>query len=881
MRRLINTFKYGSWKTRLFFGTIALAFLGGAATIAVAAIAGLGIIPIAVGGAAMVLGLGMSTMVTVVSDENPENGEHGEQGENGENGEIGENGEPGGPSGIGEVGGQSENGEFGGQDGAKTQGKSAQGELIGNDEGGEKTAEKPAEKPAEKSAKNTENKAEADKAEEKQVPESSESKSKEPAKISAGENETLRSAVERAKKGNDVIYAEDDGRYVPDEIKEKAVAKAQIVKEQPANGQSKNNPASKELVMKRVKNTTNLSPSSGPYIDGLPPEKRPEPVTVAGTNEKKQDKAQTQSAGDYISDNTNVKPAEIEGEETEKKPFFKRLFSIFKKTADPEAIAAAEAAIADKQAKKKHLEDGKKTRKERKEIKKKVKQKTDIYGQDLEEKFENELSFADKEKLREEEYARKVEGRKEQARKSEDETANADDKTAENDKKKDDSWRNYYLKNTGDDEDSGKEADVKEKRATEGTGIKQSTLEEPESTKKKQNTLEEPESTKKRQNTLEESGSTKIKQSTIEESENEDTGTPEQKKSGRKLFKKLGGFFKNLFGNVYDEPEKNDDSGDDAGKKAETTKYDGEKTGDDTSVKVPERPKFKRRSKTGEILPDEDEENAAKEEPKKSSGKNDKDDKGGKNNPEEAPRPPRRPGEELDVSKYTASNMKKIIKAKKIGKDFIPVFIESWKSQNVVKTPALCYVKDDHVHFLLLEGDMERDVSVQTDKFINVWYQKNVPETDMKAYKNIKDNMGAYEMFKNVMPAFTSSTDQIGATSYTVNLYLLGKDIALAPPSMRELRKRFRFNTNIFDSLNTRGDYSEYFKKAYENKILWTDNVIGLQEYQRRIRAILQEMVNDPKLLRFDFREDVEKMVQFRLITDEYAQFYLNLKDKS
>ena len=90
MNKLINTFKYGSWKTRLFFGTIALAFLGGAATIAVAAIAGLGIIPIAVGGAAMVLGLGMSTMVTVVSDDENKNGEQtgpgsGEVGEDGEN----------------------------------------------------------------------------------------------------------------------------------------------------------------------------------------------------------------------------------------------------------------------------------------------------------------------------------------------------------------------------------------------------------------------------------------------------------------------------------------------------------------------------------------------------------------------------------------------------------------------------------------------------------------------------------------------------------------------------------------------------------------------------------------------------------------------------
>ena len=61
---------------------------------------------------------------------------------------------------------------------------------------------------------------------------------------------------------------------------------------------------------------------------------------------------------------------------------------------------------------------------------------------------------------------------------------------------------------------------------------------------------------------------------------------------------------------------------------------------------------------------------------------------------------------------------------------------------------------------------------------------------------------------------------------------------------------------------------------AYENRIFWTDNVITQNDYQERIRGILQTMVEDEDISTAAFENDHEMMVRFNLITKEYADYY-------
>lgn len=235
--------------------------------------------------------------------------------------------------------------------------------------------------------------------------------------------------------------------------------------------------------------------------------------------------------------------------------------------------------------------------------------------------------------------------------------------------------------------------------------------------------------------------------------------------------------------------------------------------------------------------------------------------------------------QEEKVSRYTPEVFRKVLHKYKIKKNYVPIIIDECASFGTDKTPALVWNKRDKVYFLLMEGN-ERVVDIPMKQFTNVTYRQNVQEKDIPDYDAIRRKMGVYEEFEDVMPSFNTRADRMGRTTYFKNQYILGRDIAITARSLKSLMTKYKFSLNIFESLNLSGEFSSYFKIAYETRILWTDNVIGQQEYQSRIRNILENMADDDSLRRLDFMDELEKMVQYRLITDEYADYYHGVRQR-
>lgn len=270
----------------------------------------------------------------------------------------------------------------------------------------------------------------------------------------------------------------------------------------------------------------------------------------------------------------------------------------------------------------------------------------------------------------------------------------------------------------------------------------------------------------------------------------------------------------------------------------------------------------------------------------KTSGKRDKDGKSDKNGKYDEDAEPAGKAYEVPynireyvVTRYSPEEFRRTLRRYKVKRHFIPIIIDEAPSFNTIHTPTLLWVKHDTVNFLLLEGN-ERVVTMPMNAFLNVHYEHDVPENRPEDYDKIREEIGIFDQFEDVMPSFTTSVNRMGITSAVKNRYVLGRDVAITPASLRALREKFKFNMNIFDSLKLNGEYSIYFKRAYETRILWTDKVIGQQDYQTRISNILQTMVDDRNLIRYDFLDDLERMVQYRLITNEYADYYNALRRK-
>jgi hypothetical protein len=225
-----------------------------------------------------------------------------------------------------------------------------------------------------------------------------------------------------------------------------------------------------------------------------------------------------------------------------------------------------------------------------------------------------------------------------------------------------------------------------------------------------------------------------------------------------------------------------------------------------------------------------------------------------------------------DYRTYTKSEVKRLRKVYKIPKDACRIIIDSCKSLAIDHAPAFFWVKKGRIYLLAFEESARCETMSMNN--MDVSYKKNIREEEIIKYNSMRE-MGVYKDFEEMMPTFSIHGGAAG-NEYYKNLYVIGKDLTVTPRSLRSLMSQFSFKIRIFDSLGINGSYSEYFKKAYEQRVMWTDGVISQNQYQNNIRDILQSMVDDDSIIRYDFMDDLAKMVHHRLITDEYAEFYKN-----
>lgn len=230
-------------------------------------------------------------------------------------------------------------------------------------------------------------------------------------------------------------------------------------------------------------------------------------------------------------------------------------------------------------------------------------------------------------------------------------------------------------------------------------------------------------------------------------------------------------------------------------------------------------------------------------------------------------------------TKKQLQERKKLLRLKGGDKKYTPVFVDSFKGKDAECVPAYIQTKGKTVNVILIEGTL-RTIVMPMNRFIHVSYERSVPERHPEYYENLRQDEELSETFGDLLPSLYRGTGRNVMTEYK-NRYILGGDLAVSPRSMRLLMKKFDFDYHVFDSLEIKGEYTDYFKMAYENRIFWTDNCITQTEYQNRTRRLLQMMVDDDSIAQYDFQDDLDLMVKYMLITREYADFYkARKKDK-
>ncbi|MCR5203750.1 MAG: hypothetical protein K6E47_01735 [Lachnospiraceae bacterium] len=237
----------------------------------------------------------------------------------------------------------------------------------------------------------------------------------------------------------------------------------------------------------------------------------------------------------------------------------------------------------------------------------------------------------------------------------------------------------------------------------------------------------------------------------------------------------------------------------------------------------------------------------------------------------------RRKSDDLyEVKKPTPKEVKarkKMLKVRKDDRRYTPILVDSWKEARALHTPAFVQEKGRLVNIILVEGALRTEL-IPMSEFLQCTYRRNVEEKLAEDFDAIKQEADVNAIFGELLPSLYPGTGRSDTEVMYKNQYILGGKIAITPRSLRKLFNKFDFEFKVFDSLNIKGKYSTYFKQAYESRVFWTDNVISQNDYQERIRRVLQSMVDNKELRTAEFEADLDLMVRFNLITTEYADYY-------
>ncbi len=236
----------------------------------------------------------------------------------------------------------------------------------------------------------------------------------------------------------------------------------------------------------------------------------------------------------------------------------------------------------------------------------------------------------------------------------------------------------------------------------------------------------------------------------------------------------------------------------------------------------------------------------------------------------------RREDDVYEVKKPTPKEIKarkKMLKVRRDDRRFTPIFVDIWREARAMHTPAFVQDKGKTANIVLVEGALRTEL-IPMSEFLKVTYQRGVEEKFAEDFDKVKNDPEVNAIFAELLPALYQGSAGYNSEIMCKNLYWLGGKIAITPRSLRKLFNKFDFEFHVFDSLEIKGKYSKYFKQAYENRIFWTDNVISQNDYQERIRRLLQSMVDNTELKTAEFEADLDLMVRYNLITIEYADYY-------
>lgn len=226
---------------------------------------------------------------------------------------------------------------------------------------------------------------------------------------------------------------------------------------------------------------------------------------------------------------------------------------------------------------------------------------------------------------------------------------------------------------------------------------------------------------------------------------------------------------------------------------------------------------------------------------------------------------------------YNAQVLKKIKKKYRIKKDHRPIIIDFSKSYRIKECPAFIWRIHNKVYLLLLEKEPRR-ICISRDLIRNMGYMPNVKADRSKEYIAFQKESLITMVFKEYLPDYYDSRVKNDELKYK-NLYMIYPDIYISNRSAAEVMDLLCLNFMPQDKITKSEKINGFFKRVYAANILFKDRVYSITEYKAVVEKTLGEMCYAQMPDR-EFVLTLENLVKGRLISQQYADHYMEIREK-
>ncbi len=226
---------------------------------------------------------------------------------------------------------------------------------------------------------------------------------------------------------------------------------------------------------------------------------------------------------------------------------------------------------------------------------------------------------------------------------------------------------------------------------------------------------------------------------------------------------------------------------------------------------------------------------------------------------------------------YNQQMIKKIRRKYRIKKDHRPIIIDSSKSYHIKECPAFIWRAHNKVYLLLLEKEPRR-ICISRDLIPNMGYVPNVSCDISKEYRAFQKKCLITTVFEGFLPSYFEGKNQNKNLRYK-NLYQIYPDIRISNRSAATVMDLLCLNFMPEDKITRSDKLNGYFKRVYAAHIMYQDRVLSITEYKDKVEHILKELCYGEIPMR-EFRVTLENLVKGRMISQEYADHYMDLKRK-